>query len=96
MMAVVSTPDPIGPGPLNEKQWAVLRYSDAVTKTIAVPGDVFNALHEAGFNDQEIVEITITCACYNMVSRFLVSLDVGEVNSQPPAFVAQSHEGSRA
>lgn len=87
-MEVVSTPNPKSPGPLNDKQWAVLRYSDAMTTTIDVPHDVFSALSKVGFNNQEIVEITMTCAAYNMVSRFLVALDVGEENGHPPQSMA--------
>ncbi|KIV94970.1 hypothetical protein PV10_02683 [Exophiala mesophila] len=93
MMQVVSTPNPKSQGPLNDKQWAVLRYSDAMTTSVDVPQDIFGALAKAGFNNQEIVEITITCAAYNMVSRFLVALDVGEMNGHPPQSVSPADDG---
>jgi len=32
------------------------------------------------WTDQEIVELTAIIASYNMVSRILVALDVGEMN----------------
>ncbi|KAJ5803362.1 uncharacterized protein N7503_005812 [Penicillium pulvis] len=64
---------------LSAEQRAVLRYTDAMTKTVTVPNEVFEELKGA-FNDQEIVEITATVAAYNCVSRFLVALDVGEKN----------------
>ncbi|KAH0830961.1 hypothetical protein AYO21_06490 [Fonsecaea monophora] len=82
--AVVKQPEPKEQGPLTDKQWAVLRYSDAMTKTISVPDDIFEGLQKAGFTDREIVEITLTCAAYNMVSRFLVALNVGEANGEVP------------
>ena len=41
------------------------------------------------FSEQEIVEITATVAAYNLVSRFLVALDVGEKNDEVPEFVSK-------
>ena len=64
---------------LTVEQRAVLRYTDAMTKTVTVPDEVFGEL-KGVFNDQQIVEITATVAAYNCVSRFLVALDVGEKN----------------
>ncbi|KAJ5656801.1 hypothetical protein N7507_008751 [Penicillium longicatenatum] len=64
---------------LSEEQRAVLRYTDAMTKTVTVSDGVFGELKRK-FNDQEVVEITATVAAYNCVSRFLVALDVGEKN----------------
>ncbi|PBP18774.1 carboxymuconolactone decarboxylase [Diplocarpon rosae] len=66
---------------LSEKQWAVVYYTDAITKDIAVTDKVFADLKNL-FSDQEVVEITATVACYNCVSRFLVALDVGEKNGE--------------
>ncbi|OBT82493.1 hypothetical protein VE02_08169 [Pseudogymnoascus sp. 03VT05] len=83
-LAVIGQLNPAGQGPLSDRQWAVLRYSDAMTKDVLIPDDIFKDLQRAGFNEKEIVEITLTCATYNMVSRFLVALDVGEANSSPP------------
>ncbi|MEV1068604.1 carboxymuconolactone decarboxylase family protein [Streptomyces sp. NPDC050263] len=53
----------------------VIAYTDAMTRDIHVPDDVFDALR-AHFTDAELVELTATVAAYNMVSRFLVALDV--------------------
>ncbi|PBP18845.1 carboxymuconolactone decarboxylase [Diplocarpon rosae] len=64
---------------LSEKQWAVVYYTDAITKDLAVTDKTFAGLKKL-FSDQEVVEITATVACYNCVSRFLVALDVGEKN----------------
>ncbi|KAL2832643.1 AhpD-like protein [Aspergillus pseudoustus] len=67
-------------GLLSPQVEVVLRYTDAITKTITVAEDIFTAVRES-FCTQEIVEITATVAAYNCVSRFLVALDVGEKNS---------------
>jgi len=53
----------------------VIAYTDAMTRDIEVPDDLFDALR-ADFTDAELVELTATVAAYNMVSRFLVALDV--------------------
>lgn len=64
---------------LTREQRAVVRYTDAMTKTVTVPDEIFAELKEC-FSDKEVVEITATIAAYNCVSRFLVALDVGEKN----------------
>ncbi|KAB8072081.1 4-carboxymuconolactone decarboxylase family protein [Aspergillus leporis] len=64
---------------LSAEEAAVLKYTDAMTKTVTVPEEVFREL-KGYFNDREVVEITATAAAYNCVSRFLVALDVGEKN----------------
>jgi alkylhydroperoxidase family enzyme len=77
--------DPTDRGPLTDAQWAVLRYTDAMTNDVRVDEDTFHALRDdGGLNDKEIVELTATVACYNMVSRFLVALDVAEKNDKGP------------
>jgi alkylhydroperoxidase family enzyme len=64
---------------LTAEQRAVLAYTDAMTKTVTVPDEVFAELRKC-FDEKEVVEITATVAAYNCVSRFLVALDVGEKN----------------
>lgn len=54
---------------------AVLAYVDAMTRDVEVSDEVFDGLR-AHHPESEIVEITATVAVYNMVSRFLVALDV--------------------
>lgn len=66
-------------GGLSQKQLAVVVYSDAMTRSVKVPDEVFAELKKY-FSEQEVVEITATVAAYNCVSRFLVALDVGEKN----------------
>ncbi|UKZ62817.1 uncharacterized protein TrAtP1_004052 [Trichoderma atroviride] len=75
-------------GLLSEKQWAVLVYTDEMTRTVQVKDETFAAL-KRHFSDQEVVEITATVAAYNCVSRFLVALDVGEKNGTVPGPVSE-------
>ncbi|KAI9375689.1 AhpD-like protein [Aspergillus egyptiacus] len=69
----------VAEGVLSADEGAVLTYTDAMTKTVTVPDEVFQSVKER-FNDREVVEITATAAAYNCVSRFLVALDIGEKN----------------
>lgn len=46
-------------GLLSEKQWAVLVYTDEMTRNVQVKDETFAAL-KRHFNDQEVVEITAT------------------------------------
>jgi alkylhydroperoxidase family enzyme len=71
----VSRQSPIDAG----LRWAVLQYVDAMTLNVIVPSGVFGRLRKE-FSEKEIVELTAIIASYNMVSRFLVALDVGEMN----------------
>lgn len=66
---------------LSPEQWAVLAYTDQMTRDIKVQDGVFEKLKEF-FSDTQVVELTATVASYNMVSRFLVALDVCEMNGQ--------------
>jgi AhpD family alkylhydroperoxidase len=52
---------------------AVLRYVDSMTREIHVPDDIFQSV-SAHFPTREMVELTVTVAAYNMVSRFLEAL----------------------
>lgn len=53
----------------------VLAYTDAVTRQVEVDDELFAEL--AGrFDSRRVVEITVTAAVYNAVSRFLVALQV--------------------
>ena len=57
------------------RERAVLAYADAMTREVAVLDDVFEAVR-GQFDRRELVELTITIAFYNMVSRVLVALGV--------------------
>ncbi|CAI4215128.1 unnamed protein product [Parascedosporium putredinis] len=87
VMEIAKGPDPLQrdqkPESVGEKEWAVLVYTDEMTRNVEVADETF-ALVKGLFNEQEVVEITATIACYNCVSRFLVALDVGERNGLGP------------
>jgi len=54
---------------------AVLAYTDAMTKDIQVPDELFAEV-KRHFDAQELVELTATIAGYNLVSRFLEAMQV--------------------
>jgi AhpD family alkylhydroperoxidase len=63
---------------------AVLAYTDAMTIDVRVAPEIFAAV-AALLNPRELVELTAIVATYNMVSRFLVALDVsGAEYGTPP------------
>ncbi|TKA71082.1 hypothetical protein B0A49_04320 [Cryomyces minteri] len=68
-----------GEGGLSAREWAVLAYTDQMTRAVVVDERCFRRLRDF-FTDREVVELTATVAAYNCVSRFLVALDVGENN----------------
>ncbi|KAH8595058.1 AhpD-like protein [Bisporella sp. PMI_857] len=86
-VSVVRQFSPENQGTLNDRQWAVLRYADSMTRNVEVPESIIEELKSNGFNDQEIVEITATVGAYNLVTRFMVALDVSEGNRNPPTWV---------
>ena len=79
---------------LDEKQWAVMHYTDAMTQKVKVPDPVFTRLRQ-WFDEREIVEITATVAAYNCVSRFLVALDVGEISQRHTLPSAEEANGGQ-
>jgi alkylhydroperoxidase family enzyme len=60
---------------LSPADLAVLNYAEAMTKTIRVPDEVFAAVRKH-FAERELVELSLTVGCYNMVSRFLEAMQV--------------------
>ena len=81
-------------GGLRKSQRAVMDYTDHMTLGVKVPNEVFEKLKNY-FSEREIVEITATVAAYNCVSRFLVALDVGEMNQDKlvgSADISNDHE----
>jgi 4-carboxymuconolactone decarboxylase len=60
---------------LSAGQWAALAYADAMTVHVSVPDEVFDAVREH-LSEQQVLELTVTVAAYNMVSRVLVALQV--------------------
>jgi AhpD family alkylhydroperoxidase len=56
-------------------QDAVLAFTDASTRSVDIPDDVFGAVREH-LDDRQLVELVTLVAGYAMVSRFLVALRV--------------------
>jgi AhpD family alkylhydroperoxidase len=68
--------DAIGSGdPLDSLLGAAVRYAEVMTRDVTVPDEVFDAIRDS-LDDQQVLELTVTIATYNMVSRLLVALDV--------------------
>jgi len=65
------------PSGLPAQQRTVLAYTDAMTRSLRVPDDLFEEVRTA-LGERGAVELTATIAAYNMVSRFLVALEIGE------------------
>jgi uncharacterized peroxidase-related enzyme len=59
----------------NEQERAVIRYATAVTLQVRVADPTFDALRSFLDNEQ-IVELTLNIAFYNMVVRFLLPMQV--------------------
>ncbi|KAI7553447.1 hypothetical protein KC343_g11263 [Hortaea werneckii] len=66
---------------LSEDERLVLAFTEQSTRNIKIDDQLFEKV-KARFNDQEIMELMITVSGYNMVSRFLVGLDVTESNGK--------------
>ncbi|GAA5858356.1 hypothetical protein JCM8547_004663 [Rhodosporidiobolus lusitaniae] len=72
-------PTPASPAPLSAYQAAALRFADASTFNVNVPQARIDELKEHLKDDQQLLEATAVVATYNMVSRLLVTLDVGDM-----------------
>lgn len=99
----ITTPLPPAEGILNPLQTAALVFSDASTRTVAIPDSVVETLRSelrawvlketSGLSENEVkekiddlfVEASLITATYNMVSRFLVAVDVaGSAREEVP------------
>jgi AhpD family alkylhydroperoxidase len=59
----------------DERQRAVLELADAMTRAVHVDDDAFAAA-KALFDERMLVELVVTVAAYNMVSRVLEALHI--------------------
>jgi len=59
----------------DEKQRALLAYTDAVTRDMDVPDAVFADVRKH-FSERQTVELTLLIGAYNMLTRFLKALKV--------------------
>lgn len=62
--------------PFDATELAILDYTDAMTRMIRVPDAIFAAVKER-LPARDLVELTATIGAYNLVSRFLVALEIG-------------------
>ena len=68
---------------LSDLQYSALAFADESTTKVKVSREVSDALQTALGNDDDlIVEAASVVAIYNMVSRFLVSLDVAGLSDE--------------
>lgn len=74
-------PNPESPGVLSPFQAAALRFADASTFNVNVPQSRVDDLKKYLKDDQQLLEATAVTATYNMVSRLLVTLDVGDMGT---------------
>lgn len=59
----------------SEQERAVIRYAEVVTREVRVSDDVFNAVHTT-LGDEQMVELAMNVAFYNLVVRFLEPMQV--------------------
>jgi 4-carboxymuconolactone decarboxylase len=64
----------------DEKQRALLGYTDAITRDIDVPDAAFAEVRKH-FSERQMVELTLLISAYNMLTRFLKAL---KVDPEPP------------
>ena len=60
-------------GGFDDRERAVLAYTDCMTREVRVPDALFAEVRRR-FDERETVELTATIAGYNLVSRFLVAM----------------------
>ncbi|RBY74905.1 carboxymuconolactone decarboxylase family protein [Geodermatophilus sp. TF02-6] len=81
-LAALRRPDAAGPV-WTPVQAAVLAFTDASTRDVAVPDAVFTAVREH-LDDRQVLELTALVAGYAMVSRLLVALRVPPPDGEVP------------
>jgi len=59
----------------DDNQRALLAYTDAMTRDIDVPDNVFEEIRRH-FSQRQIIELTMLISAYNMLTRFLKALQV--------------------
>ena len=76
-------PDAAGEPVWTPVQAAVLAFTDASTRDVAVPDEVFAGVR-AHLDDRQVVELAVLVGGYAMVSRFLVALQVPPPSGEVP------------
>lgn len=77
-LAALATPDAAvaDDALFDDAERATIRLALEMTREVQVGDDTFAAAVQALGDEQHLVELVGVIACYNMVSRFLVALDV--------------------
>jgi 4-carboxymuconolactone decarboxylase len=70
----------------DDRQRAILAYTDSMTRDIQVPSAIFNAVR-AYFDEHQIVELSVLIGTYNMHVRVLQALEIDLEGSTPAASV---------
>jgi alkylhydroperoxidase family enzyme len=68
--------DPVATGLFDARELAVLALTREMTRSVRVEAATFEAARSQLGSPQLVVELVATVATYNMVSRFLVALEV--------------------
>lgn len=63
---------------------AVLELTDQMTEKVRVNSQCWNAV-KAHWSERQIVELVATISSYNMVSRFLVALEISSADDRLPS-----------
>lgn len=71
----LQTPD-VDPGLFDETERLLVRFAFEITRNVTVADATFRAARTAVGTDQLVVELIGVIASYNMVSRFLVALNI--------------------
>lgn len=66
---------PVPEGGFTEDERLLLALTDRMTRDVKVPSELMDRLN-ARFDARAVVELVATVAAYNMVSRFLVALNI--------------------
>jgi 4-carboxymuconolactone decarboxylase len=59
----------------NARERAALAYTDAITRDVAVPDNIFEPLRQH-FNERQIVELSVLIGLYNMHTRVFTALRI--------------------
>jgi 4-carboxymuconolactone decarboxylase len=71
-----------GSAMFSEKECAVLAYTDAMTRDVSVPDDVFADVRRH-FEEGALVELTVLIGTYNMHNRVMLALGI-DLEQQKP------------
>lgn len=71
----LAEPGRIGPG-LSEAEQVLIRLTDTMTRDIEVPAALYDEVRRH-YDERQVVDAMVTIGAYNMVSRFLVALEIG-------------------